>query len=54
VPDILTVDKDVRLTPIPVDDDLSSLSAILMDEEYYKYVIEHSSQHGEVKRANPE
>lgn len=52
-PDILTLDKDVRLTPIPVDDDLSSLSAILMDEEYYRYVIEQSSQQGEVKRANP-
>jgi hypothetical protein len=54
VPDILTIYKNVRLTPIPVDDDLSSLSAILMNEEYYKYVIEHSSQQREVKRANTE
>ena len=28
---------DAHITPIPVDDDLSSLSAILMDDDYYYY-----------------
>ena len=34
---------DAHITPIPVDDDLSSLSAILMDDDYYNYTIEHST-----------
>ena len=34
-PDCLTVPKDVHLVPLHVDDELSSLSAILLDEEYY-------------------
>lgn len=29
-----------HLTPIPVDDDVSSLSAILLDEEYYALVVQ--------------
>lgn len=33
---------DAHLTPISVDDDLSSLSAILMDNDYYNFTIEHS------------
>jgi len=43
IPDLLDLDGEPHLTPIPVKDDLSSLSAILMDEEYYKFTIEHSS-----------
>ena len=38
---ILSAPADARLTPIPVDEDLSSLSAILMNEAYYRYTIEH-------------
>lgn len=41
-PDIITETKDMTLTPIPVDGDLSSLSAILMDEEYYKFTLQHT------------
>ncbi len=34
--------KDMgHLTPIPVEDDLSSLSAILLDEEYYAFLHLH-------------
>ena len=33
---------DAHLTPISLDDDLSSLSAILMDNDYYNFTIEHS------------
>jgi len=39
---ILTLPESARLTPIPLDEDLSSLSAILMNEAYYRYTIEHS------------
>jgi hypothetical protein len=41
-PDLIVFNKDSYLTPIPVDEDLSSLSAILLSEEYYSYLIEHS------------
>ncbi len=34
--------ENSRFTPIPVEDELSSLSAILMNEEYYQFTIEHS------------
>lgn len=35
--------EDAHIIPIPVDDDLSSLSAILMNDDYYNFTIEHSS-----------
>jgi hypothetical protein len=37
-PDILTVPADCTLTPIPAADDVSSLSAILLDEDYYAWI----------------
>ena len=42
------------MTPIPVDDDLSSLSAILMDDNYYNFMIEHSVDEDGLHRANTE
>ncbi len=42
-PDLLDLDEGTHLTPIPVDDDLSSLSAILLDETYYRYLVENST-----------
>jgi hypothetical protein len=53
-PDLLDLDEDTHMTPIPVDDDLSSLSAILLDETYYKYLIDNSSIEDDVQRANTE
>lgn len=41
-PDLLTLHEDAHLTPIPVDDDLSSLSAILLSDDYYYFMISHS------------
>jgi hypothetical protein len=38
-PDILQVAEGSHLTPIPVGEDLSSLSAILMDEDYYRFIL---------------
>lgn len=41
-PDLIVLEGEAHLTPIPVDDDLSSLSAILLNDDYYNYMIEHS------------
>lgn len=41
-PDVLGEPKDLAIEPVPVGDDLSSLSAIIMDDDYYHFTIEHS------------
>ena len=43
-----------RITPIPVNEDLSSLSAILMDEDYYNFTLQHSSMEENIHLANIE
>jgi hypothetical protein len=42
IPDLINLDGQAHLTPIPLGEDLSSLSAILLNDEYYKYILEHS------------
>lgn len=42
-PEIIELDENIHITPIPVDDDLSNLSAILLRDDYYNYMIEHST-----------
>lgn len=39
----LQLPADARLEPIHIEDGVSSLSAILMDESYYYFTIEHST-----------
>jgi hypothetical protein len=53
-PDVIVLEGEAHLTPIPVDDDLSSLSAILLNEDYYKYMIEHSQAEDGLHHANIE
>ena len=53
-PDILQICNDTTLTPIPVEENLSSLSAILMNDEYYSFTIEHSTVEDNISRANIE
>lgn len=36
----LSLTEDVHLTPIPADGDVSSLSAILLNEEYYRLLMQ--------------
>lgn len=36
--DVLTYDENDRITPIHISDDLSSLSAILLNDEYYNFL----------------
>jgi hypothetical protein len=40
-PDNLVLGDDSQLTPIPVAEDVSSLSAILMDDNYYQFLHQH-------------
>ena len=37
-PDVLQVAEDSHLTPLPMEEEVSSLSAILMDTEYYAFI----------------
>ncbi len=53
-PDILDLVEDSHLTPIPTDEDLSSLSAILMDADYYRLTIENSVVENGLHLANIE
>ena len=41
-PDLKDFDENAHLTPIPVDDDLSSLSAILLNDDFYHYMLKQS------------
>lgn len=46
--------EEAHITPIPAGEDLSSLSAILMDDDYYNFTISHSALVNGVHYANPE
>jgi hypothetical protein len=37
-PDVLQVAEGSHLTPLPVEEDASSLSAILLDNDYYNFI----------------
>lgn len=51
---LLNFPEDAHITPIPVTDDLSSLSTILMDDDYYHFTITHSLLQDGVHIANIE
>ncbi len=38
IPDGIKLQKDNQFTPIHISDDISSLSAILLDDEYYNFL----------------
>lgn len=54
IPDLLDLDEGTHLTPIPVDTEISSLSAILMDDDYYNFTIQHSQLENGIHLANTE
>jgi hypothetical protein len=54
IPDAIELNFDAHLTPIPTDEELSDLSAILLDEDYYRYTIDHSKVEDGVHFANTE
>ena len=43
-PDMLVLGDDSHLTPIPIGADVSSLSAILLDENYYDFIHQHKRE----------
>lgn len=51
---LINIPEDAHLTPIPTGEDLSSLSAILMDDQYYNFTLEHSTNVDGVHIANLE
>ncbi len=52
-PDILDLADNTYLAPIPAEDDLSSLSAILMHDDYYHLTIENSLVEDNLHYADP-
>ncbi|MGI6198644.1 MAG: hypothetical protein ACOYIS_05925 [Candidatus Cloacimonadaceae bacterium] len=40
IPDNIQFEGQGRFTPIPIDEDISSLSAILLDDAYYPLIVE--------------
>ena len=53
-PDTLVLGDDSHLTPIPVDEDVSSLSAILLDEDYYQFIHQHKLEIESIPVVPPE
>ena len=53
-PDVFTEEQLKHLTPIPVEEGLSYLSAILLNEDYYRFTIEHSLIRDGIHYANTE
>jgi len=53
-PDLLDLREGAHLTPIPVNEELSSLSAILIDDDYYSFILEKSRMVEGVHLATPE
>jgi hypothetical protein len=54
IPDALTLPKDSHLTPIPIGEDVSSLSAILLNQSYYDFVMTGKKVLGGLSFLGPE
>lgn len=52
-PGLINLHDGTHLTPIPAEDDLSSLSAILMDDDYYRFTLENALLQNSVHLASP-
>ncbi|MFY8187476.1 MAG: hypothetical protein ACOVLC_05895 [Flavobacterium sp.] len=53
-PNMIDVNEGAHLAPIPVEEGLSSLSAILLNEHYYHYTLQHSKINDGVHYAAPQ
>ncbi|MDO4510219.1 MAG: hypothetical protein Q4B68_00185 [Bacteroidales bacterium] len=51
---LLNLPADARIEPISLGEDLSSVSAILMDSDYYAFTIKHSKNLGNIHIASAE
>lgn len=52
-PDVLGEPKGVVVEPLPIGEDVSSLSAIIMDDDFYHFAIEHSKLTDGIRHADP-
>lgn len=52
-PDLLGEPKGLSIEPLPLDDDTSSLSAIIMDDVFYHFTIKHSRITDGIRHADP-
>ena len=46
-PESITLPEDAMLVPLPIDEDISSLSAILLNDDYYEFL-----KHGRIRIAD--
>jgi hypothetical protein len=53
-PDAISLQNEAHLTPIPTDEGMSHLSAILINDDYYHFTIAHSSFIDNIHYANTE
>lgn len=53
-PDAVLLNEPAHLTPIPIEAELASLSAILLSDDYYDYILAHSFFEYDVHLANAE
>ncbi len=51
--DLLELSDSAHLTPIPAEDEISSLSAILLDDDYYRFLRDNSSVQNGLSFASP-
>lgn len=52
-PDVLGEPKHLVIEPLPLSEDLSSLSAIIMDDDFYHFTIDHSVLTNGIRHADP-
>lgn len=53
-PDLLTIPDSCHLTPIPIGEGDSNLSAILLDEDYYRFILSGKTSSGGLQLITPE
>ena len=53
-PDTLGAPKGLVIEPLPMDAEASSLSAIIMDDDYYHFTVAHSILTDGIRHASPE
>lgn len=53
-PDALKHELGGNLTPIPMNDEISSLSAILLDNDYYRFIHENKREIGGIPIVTPQ
>lgn len=53
-PDLIEPPADCRLTPLPIAEEVSSLSAILLDDDYYDFVQDGTRMDGGLSVLAPE